>query len=116
VDGDEILVLLDRELNAVPADARRDALQAVLLPPFTRDLRQPHNGTSEQCWVVAADADGDLQIVFAPEGPSAWYRWGIARRSSDWAGTDGHWFATLDDAFINSGLWQGPLPDGYEVA
>lgn len=29
-------------------------------------------------------------------------------------GLDSQWFDTLDDAFI-SGMWDGPLPPGYEV-
>jgi hypothetical protein len=30
-------------------------------------------------------------------------------------GRDDSWFATLEDALINSGEYHGPVPDDYEI-
>jgi hypothetical protein len=112
--AEDLSALLDRELAAITADDRRDGLRGFLVAPFTRQLTWAYDeNRTIECWIVAAASD--LLIFYATDG-FATYHWGLASASRKWAPTDDSWFASLDDAFINSGLWQGSLPDDYEVS
>jgi hypothetical protein len=105
--------LLKREISSIAADDRRDAVQSFLVEPFTRQLTWTYDGNRTiECWIVAQASD--LQIFYADEGFAS-YHWGLASATRKWAGTDDSWFASFDEAFINSGLWRGALPDDYEV-
>lgn len=112
--AEELPALLDRELAAIAADDRRDGIRRLLVAPFTRQLTWAYDESRTiECWIVA-QASG-LQIFYADDGFAS-YHWGLASATRKWAGDDASWFASLDDAFINSGLWRGPLPDDYEVS
>ena len=41
--------------------------------------------------------------------------WGILNLDDNSLGMDCDWHVSLYHAFLNSGLWDGPMPDGYEV-
>ncbi len=112
-----INALFENELERIGDQERRRALQQFLIPPFIRPASWPFGpaGRTIAAWVVAADDASGTQIVYSEEGFQQ-DRWGIASSRSAWAGTDDSWFLSLDDAFIHSGLWRGPLPDDYEVA
>jgi hypothetical protein len=114
VTAEDLAVLLDRELTAIAADDRRDGVHDFMVEPFPRQLESEYDRHSIECWVVAQSSD--LQIVYSDEGFGGSYLWGIVAASRKWAGRDDDWFVSLDDAFINSGLWKGLLPDDYEVS
>jgi hypothetical protein len=84
-------------------------LRAILVAPFSRELKK------KTYWVVAVDPASTTQLAYAPE-PYASYHWVVLNPDLDFAGHGDCWFASLDDAFVNSGLWRGPLPPDYEVA
>jgi hypothetical protein len=111
--AEDLSSLLKREIASIAADDRRDAVQAFLVEPFIRQLAWAyHSNRTIECWIVAQASD--LQIFYADDGFAS-YHWGLASATRKWAGDDASWFASLDEAFINSGLWKRPLPDDYEV-
>ena len=67
------------------------------------------------CWLVAKLAKGKVYIVFSEYGHGRTDHWGIVAPDDKSFGMDSSWFPTLEDAFINSGFWEGPIPGDYEV-
>lgn len=108
--------ILQRELATMPED-RRIALQRLVLPPFERVIVWEYGAAQLiLVWVVASCSERNVQIAYSPVGFGASDHWGVIEVHSMSAGRDDSWFLSLDDAFLNSGLWQGPRPDDYEVS
>ena len=105
--------ILSAELNRMPEPRRLKLLEYSVEPYKVPRSRGFRDGFSE-CWIVAVAAA--VLLVFCEDGLSKHYRWGILDpRASDLGGDDS-WHATLDDAFMNSGLCDPRLiPSGYEV-
>lgn len=68
------------------------------------------------CWVIA-----EVGSV-VPHWGLAYFdyhrtdRWGIVLDTLDWFGRDDCCYSLLEDAVISvAGLWNGPLPEDYEV-
>jgi hypothetical protein len=101
----------------MPVD-RRAALEPLLIEPFSRQLEWEYSKSADllQSWVLAWQRQRDVQLVFCDKGFGPEYPWGFIDSKSTTAGRDDSWYKTLDDAFINSGLWIGKVPEGYEVS
>lgn len=109
--ADEIARQLERFVG--PA---REAINRLLVVPERRTRAWPYAaGVEYDCWLVAADRKGQWYFVFCSEGFGPEYPWGVLRASDESLGNDSQWHVSLYDAFLNSPLWDGPMPEGYQV-
>jgi DUF2075 family protein len=114
-----IKALIELELQKIEEKRRRESLRSILIEPqmeYREWLYTPN--TEYPCWVVATGNSAPVSLVYCEYGFGPTYPWGALLLGEDWGrhlGTDSQWFLSLDDAFINSGLWDSPLPDHYEV-
>ncbi|MBW3623817.1 MAG: hypothetical protein KY468_10470 [Armatimonadetes bacterium] len=108
--------LIEEELSHIIDTQRREALRSVRVNPSLeyRDWNYGHEGEQFPCWVVSNAPGRSVVLVFCEYGFGPESPWG-ALHPSDSLGMDAQWFSSLDDAFIVSGLWDGPVPNGYEV-
>jgi len=63
--------------------------------------------------IIARCEDKGLSFAYSREGYSE--SWGVLFDGDETLGTDGQWFTYLEDAFVESEVWDGPVPPGYEV-
>jgi hypothetical protein len=67
-------------------------------------------------WIVARFPGHDLELAYSEFGHGSYgNHWGIVLHSDNRFGRDDSWFLRLEDAFINSGRFSGPIPDDYEI-
>ena len=53
--------------------------------------------------------------MYSEQGFGPAYPWGWLHINDSTLGMDSQWHASLEEAFINSGMWSGPMPENYEV-
>ena len=69
------------------------------------------------CWIVGDFRQRDLGLAYSEFGHGQRGDcWGVVSLSANRFGRDDSWFTSLEDAFINSGFWLGPLPENYELS
>lgn len=105
--------MVRKQIASIADPARREALVARLVPPTFHSRTWSYGPGHFQCWVVARDSTRGIVLVHATGAFSD--PWGCLDAHSDDLGMDSDWFASLDDAFIQS-TWDGPLPPGYVVS
>ena len=116
----QIKALVELELQKIQEKYRRESLCSILVEPKMeyRDWLYTPN-TKYPYWVVAMGNSSPVSLVYCEYGFGQKYPWGVLLLGEEhWGkhlGIDSQWFLSLDDAFINSGLWDGPRPDNYEV-
>ena len=109
----QIEQLVVAELARIPDPSRRAALQKALVELTSHERSSQYGAGMFRCWVVAQDLVGRHVLVHCCDGPFA-DPWGCLDVGEADLGMDAQWFSKLDDAFI-AGMWDGPLPPGYEV-
>jgi len=117
VNTEHIRGLVAAELARIADDARRRALADLLTDPSAEEREWDYgpDGQTHPCWVIARHTDRGVALVYCQSGFGPTYPWGAVPVDLPRMGRDDSWFASLDDAFIVSGLWGGPLPPDYEV-
>jgi hypothetical protein len=106
------------ELGKFRFPAAHDALKARLIEPFRQDRVWEHSERASpvECWLVAR-MEHDVGIAYATDGFGPSRPWGVVYTDvTDHCGPDFCWHANLEDAFIATGQWDGPLPEGYDWA
>ena len=111
----EMKNLVAKELAAIGDAERRRALEGCLVAPVRTEFRWSYGPQRFDCWEVARAVTKPVRIVYSTPPPISGYPWCSVSTEDQLLGMDSSWFASLDDAFIN-GWWDGPLPDGYEIA
>lgn len=117
-DSDDVKELVQWELNQINNDPLKEALMAFLVTPRLQKRTWDYSTTNEvrACWIVADFRERDMGLAYSELGHGArGDHWGIVLLSANNFGRDDSWFVRLDDAFINSGFWHGPIPDDYEI-
>lgn len=117
---DHINSLLQAEIpqaRYIPLDL---ALRPHRVQPFIRMLHWDYGEghPTYPAWIFAelGPPRPDLQLAYSEHGHGVYGdKWGIVLADSNWFGMDGSWFKRLEDAFISTGCWPGPFPDGYAV-
>ncbi len=110
---EQIQGIVAAELERMP-EPRRSKLAVLLVHPQKATRDHGYRPGSSICWIVAV-APAAL-LVYCEGGLSEHYRWGILDPKTSNLGGDDTWHASLDDAFMNSGLCDRTLvPPGYEV-
>lgn len=117
-DREHIKNLVLAQLGQISDPALKEALSAFLVEPILQSRKWDYSVTEEMlpCWIVADFKNRDMGLAYSEYGHGArGDRWGIVLLSDNRFGRDDSWFLRLEDAFINSGFWDGPLPEDYEI-
>jgi hypothetical protein len=113
--SDEVREVVARELARAPDGDRRAAFEQLLCEPYQQTRVWDWANSDEQVpvWIFAVSADGRIGFAYSRAG----YQdpWGALFMNEDSLGMDAQWYLYLDDAFIDSGVWTGPVPAGFEV-
>lgn len=107
-----------QELSRITNLPLKEALRDFTIEPFRQMRRWDYSTTGEMfpCWIVARFPRHDMGLAYCGFGHGQrGDRWGIVQLSANNFGRDESWFLRLEDAFINSGFWTGPVPDDYEI-
>lgn len=117
VSREQIVTLVTQEMDLIENPAMKTELSKYLVAPtLQRRKWQYSNPPSEfTCWMVAVFPTRGLGIVYCDQGHGPDSPWALVDLETQWFGMDSEWFLRLDDAFIRSGMWKGPLPPDYEV-
>jgi hypothetical protein len=114
----DVASLVERELGAVSHPPLQAALRQALITPALQNRKWDYSQVEEElpCWIVAEFRGVRLALAYSPLGHGCHGDcWGVVQLGDEWFGRDDSWFPLLEDAFISSGQYHGPLPDGYEV-
>jgi hypothetical protein len=109
--------------HAVKAELERfsivekEFLLPYLVTPTVRSLAWDYSRerVSYPAWLVADLQQNDIGIFYSEHGHGRHDPWGAIHISDARFGMDDRWFVSLEDAVINSGCWQGSLPEDYEI-
>jgi hypothetical protein len=113
---EEIVSLVEKQIDSITSAEMKAQLRRYLVAPALhyRDWEYSQDPTKFPCWTVAILISGRLAIAYSDHGHGV--PWGLVDLENSWFGMDSQWFLRLEDAFIQSGMWKGTLPTGYEVA
>jgi hypothetical protein len=117
-NAEDITQLVESELNQITNTQLKEALMQVLVSPILqmRGWEYSHDEERFPCWVVADLQRYDLCLAYCEYGHgSSGDKWGAVKLSDSYIGSDDSWFSCLEDAFIGSGCYNGPIAEGYEV-
>jgi hypothetical protein len=115
MNKNELLDVIEQELAYCESDEILVSLKRALVPPYTMTRKFEYGPQGKmECWVVAeAPAESEV-LVYCSTGFGPSFPWGIQDRHEPSMGRDDAWFAYLCEAFIESRLWKGPMPEGFE--
>jgi len=114
----DVARLVENELRQITDLPLNETLQSFLVLPYRQIRKWDYSTTDEMlpCWIVADFHNNDLGLAYSPLGHGRRGDcWGVVKLANKFFGRDDSWFLVLEDAFINSGQWHRPLPDGYEI-
>jgi len=121
VDAERIRALVAAELAIVQDAARRTALEALLVEP-RREARDWDYGQPDErypYWVVAEALGPGVILVHCEHGFGPGMPWGFLFTGEPGLGSlgmDSQWGWYLEEAFVRSGLWTGPVGPPDEEA
>jgi len=111
---DDVSDIVQEELQRFSIVGTRAAFASVMCSPHRQDRTWDWNqGQTVDVWVVAQVEALDVLLVYSQGGYAD--PWGCVSASDRLLGMDAQWYASLEDAVIESGAWKGALPPGYEV-
>ena len=110
---DDIKQLVDRA--KAEFDPRKfDRLKRLLITPRKEQRECDYRDDGPfPCWVVAESEPLRVCLVHSEYGVTD--EWGILSLDDYSLGMDAQWHVSLYHAFLNSKLWDGPMPEGYEA-
>jgi hypothetical protein len=110
ISTDELERRIHRELALIDLSDRRGQLEALLIEPTSRERLWDYGEPDEryQHWVVARDSSG-IELVYCDQGFGPEMPWGFLHTDDESLGMDGQWSWCLEEAFVRSGLWTGPI-------
>jgi hypothetical protein len=120
-ERERIKLLVAEQLALVEDPPRRAALAALLVEPRVeeRDWDYGEPGVRYPYWVVAEAPARGLILVYSACGFGPEFPWGYLITDEpefDSLGMDAQWNWYLEEAFVRSRLWNGPVKPGYEEA
>ena len=114
----EVEALVQSELDTISSPELKRELAEYLIEPVRETRKWDYSTSGEHftVWIVARFPGHDVQLAYSDFGHGAYgNRWGIVPQSDNRFGMDDAWFSRLEDAFISSGRYSGPIPDDYEI-
>lgn len=119
-DVDAISAQLNAELAKFRVAAARRTLEDYLVSPHQvfpqwdwAERLEP--ARAPRFWSVAKLPNG-VRLLFAEENQLRRDQWIVLLPGRDDVDGDDLWYLTLEDAFYQSGFWNGELPLNYEVS
>jgi hypothetical protein len=120
LDAKDISGLIEQELQRVTDEGLAKSIRELLVTPYPVEREWDYEPAGQRfvCWTVLEHQPSKTGIAYCSEGFGPGYPWGLVSLSGDYMsiGMDCAWFASLEDAMRESMAWDGPNPEGYEVA
>jgi hypothetical protein len=116
--AEDIKELVRAQLDQIANIELRSELTQYIIEPLREMRKWDYSPGGEQfpVWIVAKFPGHDVELAYSDFGHGTrGDRWGIVLQSDDRFGRDDSWFLRLEDAFISSGRYSGPIPDDYEI-
>lgn len=117
-NAEDIKELVRAELDKITNVELRTELAQYIIEPVREMRNWDYSTSGEQfpVWIVARFPGHDVELAYSDFGHGTrGDRWGRVLLSDTRFGMDDSWFLRLEDAFINSGRYSGPIPDDYEI-
>ena len=111
IDVLSVKALVSHQLAIIENPERREALLRLLTEPVLEHRAWQYGPVPQRfpCWVVGrAPAEG-LAFVYCEHGFGPAFPWGCVEDDSGGLGMDAQWNWYLEEAFVQSGLWPGPV-------
>ena len=106
--------IIDEELARFRIPGTRDAFTKLLCAPRLECRAWDwNNGQNVHVWIVACLDAMNLVFAYSRDGYSD--PWGVLSSTDNGLGMDAQWYLSLEDAFISSGAWTGPVPQDFEI-
>lgn len=117
--SEDISALVREQLASITQTALSRVIEELLVTPFAvqREWNYGTSGQSFACWTVLEHRPSNTAIAYCESGFGPSCPWGLVSITGDdmSIGMDCGWFSTLESAIRESGAWEGPNPNGYEV-
>jgi hypothetical protein len=117
VTADDVRRLVEEQLKSIIDSPRRAEIEGFLLAVPVKQMRGWDYGGAHEfpCWVITRAVRSTLlascEVGFGPRNP-----WGMLfEDESKSMGMDCGWYSSLEDAFIESPMSDGPRQEDYEV-
>ena len=115
---EDIKELVRSELEKTTNVELKTELAQYLIEP-SREMKKWDYSTKGEhfpVWIVARFPEHDVELAYSDFGHGSYgNHWGIVLRTDNRFGMDDSWYLRLEDAFITSGRYSGPIPDDYEI-
>jgi hypothetical protein len=119
-DAKNVSDRVEQELRQISDSRLVDRIRELLVTPYPveREWNYGPDGQQFLCWTVLEHHPSNTGIAYCSEGFGPTYPWGLVALSGEHMsiGMDCSWFVSLEDAMRESMAWEGPNPEGYEVA
>lgn len=120
MDKESVRALVEQEVAAISDSAIRNLFEQLRVEPYLIRRNWDYGTDNEKydSWTVWEHQPSNTGIAYCDVGFGPSYPWGLVFLSGPHMsiGMDSSWFASLEDAVRGSMAWDGPNPDGYEVA
>jgi hypothetical protein len=119
MQASDVSRLVNAEIDRIRQSELIGVIRDHLVEP-RMELREWDYGEHEkqfECWIVCEDRQSKIAIAYCDQGFGPTYPWGLLFLEGEHLsmGMDCGWFASLEDAVRESGIWPGTNPPGYEV-
>ena len=123
-DVSEVMALVAEQIAMITDTRRREAVRSLLLPEPRREVRDwgyEASGARYPYWVVAESVERGIILVHCSQGFGPECPWGFlvtgapANAERVTLGTDAQWCWYLEEAFVCSGLWPGPIAQAEPI-
>lgn len=114
-----ITALVESELRSITQPELVAMARDWTIPPKLEQRSWDYSVVDQHlpCWLVVEHPPSNTGIAYCAAGFGPSDPWGMVCLSGAQMsmGTDGAWFATLEDALRHLPAWRGENPPGYEV-
>lgn len=107
--------LIAQELSKFRIAEARKALMSSFVKPYELDIQCSTEAEEPVFWCVA-ELSNKAKVLFALKNRRTGDHWVVLSSGRRDVDGDDFWFSTLEDAFYQSGAWNGQMPPDYEVS
>lgn len=111
--------LIEDALSKIDNDDVRNEIIQWLVEPRCENREWDYGEVDQTypCWIILEHRKSNIAIAYCANGFGPSYPWGLLFISGNnlSMGMDSGWFSTLESAFFESGIWDGEMPENYEI-